>query len=76
MKNTNTAAQVFQNQCATLDSFNQLFNVYIGEGNQKIAAYESCEIMHVSMYGRRRFQSYQSFQNSLNHAKRNITNQR
>jgi hypothetical protein len=41
MKNTINTAQVFQNQCATLDSFNQLFNVYTGEGNQKIAAYES-----------------------------------
>ena len=67
--------QVFKNQSATIGSFNQLFKVYTDAGAQKIEAYEMCELMHVSVYGRRRFTQYQSFQNCLNNAKRRETHE-
>jgi hypothetical protein len=75
MNKSKTKTQAFKNQCATLDSFNQLFKVYTDEGAQKIEAYEMCELMHVSVYGRRRFTRYQSFQNCLNNAKRRETHE-
>ena len=65
--------QTFEHQCATLDSFKRLFNLYTDEGTPKIVAYEAVESMHISIYGRRRFSRYESFQNSIKNANRHIS---
>jgi len=59
--------QVFENERATFESFNQLFNDLVAEHNCKMISYEFTEQQHVDQYGRRRFSSYYSFTNSKKH---------
>ena len=59
--------QQFENERATIDSFNELFNNLVAEHNCKMISYEFTEQQHVEQYGRRRFSSYYSFTNCRKH---------
>jgi len=59
--------QVFENERATIESFNQLFNELVDEFRSKMISYEFAEDQHIERYGRRRFSSYYSFTNCKKH---------